>query len=145
MAEFTRLPMFMFCPDLLVCLHTVGHTTASYTTARRNKDTTKDTPTDISTFRHLNLHKTNIVSFDIFQSQGIGKDRQIKKVCLNTIDSKTPFGAIKQRLFPPSAGHTCKENKQASFGSSEQLTTAVLVALILLWHVRPPHCRKQKT
>ena len=42
------------------------------------------------------------VSFDIFQSQGIGKS------VLNTIGSN--------QTRTPSSGHTCKENKQATFG-----------------------------
>ena len=65
------------------------------------------------------------------------KKDKLGKSVLKTIDSKTAFRAIKQTLSPPSTGHTCKEKGEGSFGRREQLTTAVLVALILLWHVRP--------
>lgn len=45
---------------------------------------------DIKTFKSPQNLKKGAVSIDIFQSQGIGKDK-LRKSLLNTIDSKTPF------------------------------------------------------
>ena len=133
MAEFTRLPMFMFCPDLLVCLHTVGH--APHHTPLQEK--TKILKF-IQTFESpQNQQKRSSVIWYL----GVTRNwkRQIKKVSPEYDRLKN---SVCRKTSPPSAGHTCKENKQATFGRRHHCSGGGPNSSMAC---PPPHCRKQKT
>ena len=120
MAEFTRLPMFMFCPDLLVCLHTVGHPPRIIHHCKIKQRYYTKISKCIQTFISPQNQQKLAVSFDIFESPGIGKDK-LRKFLLNTIDSKTPFG---ERL-PPVRRPYMQRKQTSNFW--QRATTAVLV------------------
>ena len=77
--------------------------------------------------------KKGAVSFDIFQSQGFGKDK-LRKSLLDRQDRLK--NSVWRKTFPPSpqAIHAKKTNKQLLAGSDH----SAVVALIRPWHVRPP-------